>query len=280
MILKGVPSTIRALITDAEGEPAAKEIKVTVKVVKDSTGATVVAAGEAETDANGVATYELAAQSELDRFTVTWTVAEEGGTFTTIEEMVGLRLCSLPDVATSVNETLTTEKKATARDYAEQFLEDECGVAFRPTYAHECLDADGGQKLYLPHPKVSSIRSVVIGETEATQVTLTEEELGELKVYPEEGYVWRASGWAEGHRNIEVIYEHGFDNPPGQARRVAGILARHLATQRLSNLDERSTSYTTDEATYSLIVAGIRGNQTSLPEVNAFIEAWQFSEVS
>lgn len=271
MVLRGVATNIRALLTDADGEPLAKTTAVKVTAVKDSDGSTVVKDAETTVGDDGIASYTLAAQSALDRFTVTWAAA--GSTFTTVEEMVGLRLCSLAAVAEDVTETLSAERKRVAREIAEQFLEDECGVAFRPRYAHERLDGTGRDKLFLPHPKVSGVRSATVGET-----ALTSAELKDVKPY-DAGYLWREAGWTEGHQNVEVVYEHGFANPPGVARRAAAQLARHLAVKRLSNLEDRATSYSTDEATYSLITPGIRGNLTALPEVNSFLNSWQFPSV-
>lgn len=275
MVLRGVPTNIRALIVDADGEPL-KDKAVTVTVTKDSTGAAVVTDAEAgKTDASGIATYKLAAQATLDRFNATWTC--EGGTYRTVEESVGLRLCSLAQVEEDVSETLSAETKRLARDAAEQFLEDECGVAWRPRYAHETVDGTGQHKLYLPHPKLTSVRSVTIHEG-SEETTLTAGELEALRIY-DEGCIWREEAWPAGSKNVEVVYEHGFANPPGAARRCAALLARHIATKRPSNLDDRATSYATDEASYTLITAGLRGNLTALPEVNAFLQSRQFPTV-
>lgn len=271
MILKGVATKISALMVGADGEPL-KEKAATVTITRDSTGATVVSSASAgTTSAAGIATYELAAQSTLDRFVCSWVC--EGRTITTVEEMVGLRLCSLASVEEDVTETLSTERKSIAREIAEQFLEDECGVAFRPRYAHVYLDGTGGTDILLPHPQASSVRSVSVGDE-----ALSGEELEDLALY-ESGRLYREEGWTEGRRNVEIIYEHGFDNPPAQARRCAALLARHYATKRLSNLEDRSSRYETAEAIYSLITPGMRGNLTALPEVNAFLQSWQFPEV-
>ena len=272
MILRGVASNITALITGADGEPL-KEKAATVTIVRDSDGETIASGASAgNTSTTGVATYKVAAQSSLDRLKATWTC--EGSTFRTVEEIVGLRLCSLEDVSADVTQTLTTAQKALAREIAERFLEDECGVAFRPRYAHLHLDGSGGTDLYLPHPKVTTIRSVTIGEE-----TLSSEELSELELY-DEGVLYREEGWTEGRRNVDVVYEHGFEDPPPGARRCAALLARHYAVKRPTNLEDRSSRYETAEAVYTLIQPGIRGNLTSLPEVNAFIQSWQFPEVA
>lgn len=272
MVLRGSATTIKALCTGADGEPL-KTKAATVTIVRDSDGETVVSGASAGTTSTaGVASYTLAAQSQLDRLKATWTC--EGNTFRTVEEIVGLRLCSLEAVSEDVTESLSNERKQVARDIAERFLEDECGVAFRPSYAHVYLDGSGSTDLYLPHPMASSVRSVTVGETE-----LSEEELKALKLY-DEGVLYREEGWPSGRRNVEVIYEHGFDDPPPGARRCAALLARHFATKRLSNLEDRSSRYETAEAVYTLIQPGLRGNLTSLPEVNAFIQSWQFPEVA
>jgi hypothetical protein len=278
VILKGVPTKIRALIIDAEGEPKTASKSATVTITRDSTGATVVSGASAgETDANGIVTYELAAQTELDRLTAKWVC--DGVTVETVEEIVGLRLCSLADVVRDLSSEPEVELQRVARNIAERFLEDECGVAFRPRYGHEKLDGSGTAKLLLPSPKVSAVRSVKIEEPEEEVETLTAEELENLRLGEAGGVLWRPTSWPEGFHNINIVYEHGFTNPPGAARRAAALLARHIVTKRPSNLDDRATSMSTDEATYTLITAGIRGNLTGIPDVNAFIESWQFPTV-
>jgi hypothetical protein len=272
VVLKGVATNIRALITDADGKPVPKEKSVTVTIVKDSDGSTVVNAAEAgKTDENGISTYKLAAQASLDKLTATWTC--EGSTFTTVEEIVGARICSFAQITEEITgETVTDEKLRIARDIAERLLEDECGVAFRPRYAHEVLDGSGMQKLHLSHPKVSTLRSVS-SEGEALTVS-------ELKLYPAGGVIWYEQGWSTTKpQNVVAIYEHGYSAPPAQASRVCALLARHIAVKRLSNLDDRASSYSTEEATYSLITPGVRGMVTAIPEVNAFIEANQFGGI-
>lgn len=269
MVLRGSPSTISTLLTDADGEPLAKDTTVTVAITRDSDGSSVVEGAEVKTDADGVASYELAAQSTLDRFTVTWVAGT--ATFTTVEESIGLRLCSLASVVEDLDHEVAGDRQRLARDIAEQFLEDECGVAFRPRYGHVTLDGSGTETLLLPEPQVHSLRAVKIDDA-----TLTESDLEAITVYGNGGYLKRSEGWSG---RVDVIYEHGYQSPPPAARRAAAILARHLATKRPSNLEDRATTYTTDVATYALIQPGIRGAVTALPEVNAFIESWQHPEI-
>jgi hypothetical protein len=273
MVLKGVPTNIRALITDADGRPVPKETAVKVTIVKDSDGSTVVnEAGAGKTDENGIATYELAAQGSLDRLTATWKAGPS--TFTTYEEIVGARLCSFAQVTEEISgsEVLTDEKLRIARDIAEYLLEDESDVAFRPRYARETLDGSGVQKLRLSHPKVISLRSVSL-EGEALTI-------GDLRLYPAGGVIWREQGWTTTTpQNVVAIYEHGFPSPPAGAARACALLARHIAVKRLSNLDDRATAYSTEEATYALITPGVRGMVTAIPEVNAFLEANQFGGI-
>jgi hypothetical protein len=271
VVLKGVATNIRALITDADGEPVAAETKVKVTAVRDSDGHEYT--GEVKTDKEGTATYELAAQPAVDL--LTFTREGTGFTFTTYEEVVGARLCSLAQIREGISEVseeeVTEEQLAEARDIAEQVIEDECGVAFRPRYAREVLDGNGAKKLLLSHPKISALLSVEL-EEEALEVA-------DLKAYPSGGSVWREEGWTEGVQNVEVVYEHGFPYPPAQATRVCALLARHIASKRPSNLDDRATSISTEDAAYSLITPGVRGMVTAIPEVNAFISSWQFPQV-
>lgn len=272
MILRDTPAKVRAYVTDAEGEalPQKGAPGVTVAVTRDSDGE-VVTTGAASFEDNGVVVSELPPQSSVDLLTFTWTIGTT--TVVTTEEIVGARLCTLEAIAALIDSSVTpdTATLRAARDIAEQLLEAECGVAFRPRYAREVLDGSGQNKILLRHPKVSAIRSGSVDETALT--------VGDLKLYEVAGAVWSDERWVEGAQNVDIAYEHGFKVVPAQASRVCALLARHIATKRPSNMDDRATSYSTDEATYSLITPGVRGMATAIPEVNAFIEAWRFPTV-
>jgi hypothetical protein len=241
-----------------------------VTIVRDSDGLEVATGAGADMEADGILAFELPAQVLLDRLTATWEVGEM--TVITTEEIVGARLCTLEAVAAGVisSDGPDPDLVRAARDIAERFLEEECRVALRPRYGRAVLDGSGQPKLLLPAPMVFAVRAVRIDGA------LVEDE---CRLYPEAGVIWRRGGWPEGVLNVDIVYEHGYSVPPAAAGRCAQLLARHLVTKRPTNLDDRSTQISTDEATYSLVVPGLRGAATSLPEVNAFIESNYFPGV-
>lgn len=274
MILRKAPAKIGVTVTDADGveiDPEeSAEPAVTVTVVQDSDGETIVEEQAATYVSGGLYTYELSPADlpGVELLRASWEVADDGGTFETVVEVVGGWLCTLEEIQAAFAGAATAKTMAqltTGRMIAEALLEDECGVAFRPRYARETLEG-GVSEVLLGNPRPLRLISV----TDADDVALDLDEITLARV----GTMKRDTPFPAG--DLEVVYEHGWERPPAGAARAAAQLARFAIAERPSNLDDRATSYTTDLATYTLITPGLRGAVTSLPEVNAFISRYGY----
>jgi hypothetical protein len=264
-VLRSVTSTLR--FPAYGGEEAEFSGEPTVKITRDSDGAVVEHAAVEKVPAGDEIeffTVEIGGDDlpDLDLLTLEWT--DGSSTYTTYAEVVGGRMCSLDQIQEDVTEAIPTLRLEQAREAAQRLLEDECAVAWRPRYARTLIDGKGRQKVSLPDCMVIQLRSVKVEGSEV--------DLADVVLYEDTGTIYKSGGWSSGARNIEVIYDHGFAHAPQQAGRACALLGRHFATKRLSNMDDRSTSYSTDEATYTLITPGVRGMATAIPEVNVFIQ--------
>lgn len=255
------------LLRDVGGDLIlAEEISApTVTVTRDSDG-TEVSTGPA-TGSSGAWSYAItpAQVPEVELLHAEW--VSSGATYRTETEVVGGFLCSVAEVQAAVDDDSKTEEEVEdARDWAEDWLERECRVAFRPRYASERLDGTGSGSLFLSNPKASSVITATVGGTAVS---------GDIVVDPV-GVLTQDGTWTEGTRNVEVSYVHGWSSAPGPVRNAAILLARHRLLEDPSNAFERATSYTTEEATYSLVTPGVRGSSTPIPEVNAVINAYRY----
>lgn len=170
----------------------------------------------------GLYRYTLAPQATLELFTLQWE-----GTFggvvqriTTQVEVVSGYVVSLADLkAESGMGTKTDAQLAETRQWFEDLAESYCGVAFVPRYARELLDGDGTFELELAHPYPRSVLSCKIGGVAQTGTATWD-------LY-EEGMIVRDTGsFAVGRRNVEIIYEHGFDAAPSDIREAALVAVR------------------------------------------------------
>jgi hypothetical protein len=181
--------------------------------------------------ATGHYTYTLAPQSVLERFQLVWE-----GTFggvvqrqTSYVEVVGGYYASLADIraedSLSNTSLFPNEKLAEARQWFEDKAERFCGVAFVPRYARDVLDGKGSTRLKLLHNRPRTLISAKFDGVAQTTTT--------WDLYEDDGsagYIVASSSFPAGYRNVEVIYEHGFDGPDSDMREAAltAIRARLL----------------------------------------------------
>jgi hypothetical protein len=159
--------------------------------------------------------YTLAPQSVLERFQLIWE-----GTFggvvqrqTSFVEVVGGYVVSLVDLqAESGLSTKTPAELAEARQWFEDRAEDFCGVAFVPRYARDVLDGNGSRKLDILHARP---RTIISAKFDGVAQTTTTWDLYDA------GYIVAPSAFPYGFRNIELIYEHGYDAAPSDIRDAA-----------------------------------------------------------
>lgn len=102
------------------------------------------------------------------------------------------------------------------------------GVALTPTVATEYRDGTGAAELYLgrhnpwaePTPRPVSVTSITIIDTDGTETSFTESELADVVAYPHK-LVRRSGRFPVGHRNIKVVYTHGYTTPPADIKTAA-----------------------------------------------------------
>lgn len=265
-------ATITAVATDGSGaqiEP--DEAKVTI--TRDSDGE-VIASEQSATVEGALLSYEVAAEDvpRVDLLRVEWEIAMGGKTAAIVHEVgvVGAFVCSLSEIRDAIGNATDAEISdaalAVARAKAEALLEGRCNVAFRPSYMRERRRGDGTDELFVSRPRLLSVRSASIGGQAIS--------LGELAPSIS-GTITRTTPWPEGVE-VEVVYEHGYPAPPDDVREAAIKLARDYAIADPSNYDQRAGRIETAEAVYGfLTTAGAGGAETSIPEVNAVIQAYR-----
>lgn len=284
-LLRSTGATISVTLTKA-GEPVEAEGLPTVVITRENGESLVASSASTKDAAKGVYTYTLTpAQTALvDILKAEWT-AKIGGVagevFTTHHEIVGDTLASLSAIEASLpaGTTANEAELQEALELAEDWLEDACGVAFRPRYARDELDGTGGLDIRLVHPRPLALRTIKLGSiTGANRTALTESEVNEVQLYPG-GKAFRLAGWWPGRLNVEVTYEHGYRQVPKQVNRAAVRLARHFLIEDVTDYDGRASSISTEQAHYTLITPGLRGAITAIPEVNVVIENFTFMGV-
>jgi hypothetical protein len=271
-VLRNTEPTLTFAIT-SDGDPADADAPPTVDVLReDGTSLVDDAATTAGQAGDGLYTYPLAAANtaQLDALTVRLnaTINGDAHRFDFIVEVAGGHLFTIAEARSldplGDEATYPLEDILAARIAVEAALEDACGVAFVPRYARAKLDGNGKTDLLLPNVEPRALIAVTVDGT-----ALDSGELAEVELL-EEGVLYRAAGWAEGRRNVEVKYEHGFSRVPGRVNRAALQLARHVLVD--SPISDRTTSLTTEDGTVQVFVTpGVRGAVFAIPEANAVV---------
>ncbi len=151
------------------------------------------------------------------------------------------------------------------RTLVEESLEDACGVAFVPRYRREIVSGRGTTQIVLSQPRVTEIRSVTLDGVAVTP----------LAAPSAQGVSYMPAGWAQGRGNYVVAYEHGYPFAPARVKYAALRLAKRWMVD--SPVDERATSVSTEDGTFSLVTPGMRGAMFDLPEVNAVVQMYDLN---
>lgn len=101
------------------------------------------------------------------------------------------------------------------------------GVAMLPTTSTEYYDGDGTDTLYLAHhnpwsestPRPVTLTSVTVIATDDTETAFTADELADVVKYPDR-LVRRSGTFTAGHRNIKVVYAHGYATTPDDIKQA------------------------------------------------------------
>ena len=243
---------------------------VTVGVTRDD-GTVLVAAGAATSGGGAAArTFNLTTThtSLLDRLVVTWT-SSTLGVDGQVVEVVGDYLFSVAQAkALTSLANKTSAEIIEKRTLVEVLLENACGVAFVPRYSRKSFNGTAGYHLLLP-PRTTAIRSVKLDGTLVTDIST-------LRLLPT-GELYFPSGWTRGFANYEVAFEHGYSDGAERfaASDAALTWARYLLVK--GPIDERTTSMSTEDGTFSLLTPGRGGSVSGIPSVDAFIQSHNLS---
>lgn len=255
LVLRNADSKIRATFTGPDGEATAPT-SPTVTITRDSDGEVIADAESATLVSAGVVSYTIPAADipDVDLLHVSWSGTGASAPDDEVE-VVGGFLCSLEEI----DDDAQTARRL--REQAEQWLEDACGVAFRPRYKREVLSAmPPVLDLLLSRPLVRSITSITQDDV---AVDLDDVTVGET--------VYRDAGW---YGSVEVVYEHGYTTPPEPIRRAVVKLAQFASTGG----DNRISRFREDDQEVWLAVPGVSG-ETGIPEVDSAIDQYRFYAV-
>lgn len=239
-VTRNVPRSLDATFyvgetpTDATGA-------VTVDVTRES-GDSLYASQATTNVGPGVYRYQLPAQTDLDVLTLTYTGTFSGDAQSQAltVEIVGGQLVTVAELRAEQgladNTKFPLQDLLDIREAVEDFVEDYCGVAFRPRYARDVIDGDGTAELLL-----SRMRPVTI-----IDVTVDGDTVDPSGWYLyDDGRVVRDSGYfpTTARRNVEIRYEHGHPTPPADLRRAVARLARLWLLDANNAIPDRATSY-------------------------------------
>jgi hypothetical protein len=258
MITLAVQYDVDGVATDPTPDTA------TVTVTR-ADGAVLVDDQNASDGDDGLFTYTIPAEDNdrLDTLTAAWTSAL--GTVTTVTEIVGGFIFSLSELqdhltANRVTGTYTAAQKIAVRTIVETKLEKACGQAFVPRYTRTTVSGTGTSNLLLA-PRTTAIRSVTIDDVAQT----VEDETYDATT----GLVYWPTVWTAGTSNIVVGFEHGHPYPPEDIKQAALTWAKSLLVA--GPIDDRTTSLSTEDGTFSLSTPGIRGSVSGIPAVDQAI---------
>lgn len=203
----------------------------------------------------------------LDLYDVLWTWPN-GQTRRTAFELVGSFLFAISDMKAFDNQ-LNVQTAAVLRDLREEIesaFEEWGNQAFTRRGFREFRDGDGTDTLFLDR---WGLASVVAGKVDG--VALTSPQLLDIHAYPTGRVVRETGSWPVGHRNIELLVEHGPSIPEPKVSRAGLIYARYIAGAGLLDREERATAVFTDGGEgYRLTIAG-RDGFTGLPNVDSVL---------
>jgi hypothetical protein len=233
------PFAVDGVLTDADGA-------VTVTITRqDGTALATGAATTKPVGTTGVYRYSLAAQTNLDLLTLTYTGTWSGAVQTEVQhvEIVGDFILSLSECrgldarfAAAATPLISDADIRRVRAEVEDAIEAEAGAAFVPRYARETISGRGGNGLLLGHTYPRTVRSVRSYTAAATYTAWDSTQLAAI-TYDDSGLLgsW-TDAYTYGTRNLVVEYEHGLYPTPTLIRRAARALFK------LKMLEDQATT--------------------------------------
>ena len=240
----------------------------TVSITRDD-GTLVTHSAVTVDETTASVTVPASENTLLDSLTVTWTatIAGEPQVYEDTVEVAGGFLFSIAQaLATSGLGGKTEEDIRGVRTLVETALEQACGVAFVPRYSRMFVSGNGLSTYLLP-PRVTAIRSLKVDGVAATDVDT-------MLVLPS-GELYYPTGFTRGFSNYEIAFEHGHPYPPPRVSAAALLWAKTILVS--GPMDDRALTYSTEDASYTMAVPGMRGSVSGIPEVDATIAAYSLN---
>lgn len=275
-ILAGAPATLAWQPVDSDGEAAAPEGLVTVGVAR-ADGTTLLAAGTATAGAGSdPRTVALTGTqtAALDVLTATW-VDAGGGSATTYHEVVGAHYFTVAEVRAAQADLASpadypTAAIAEARAQVEAEFEGIVGFAFVPRYARVRIPGKSADALVLPHWYPRTVRAVWGYTTASAYTPFDTDALDDLEL-DDSGVIrpYAVGAFTRGTDYV-VAYEHGWNAPPADVKRVALIRLRAFLNEPGRPIPSGATQFTSQEGTvvFATIPGGERGRRTGYPDVD------------
>lgn len=240
-----------------------------------------VLTGANATDEAGTGVYsftldDVTHTSRLDVLTLTWTGLFGGLTRKWVDQVdvVGNRmfeLAELKNLPTALNPVPTDETLEAARRQVEDAIEEATGRAWIRRYARDRFDGTGKVKTFLTKTPARALIAVKFdGSTQDTAGWTLQANTGQLRTDGD------AIPTANAGQNIDVLYEHGADNPPDDLRLAGLRWARHLIAGPASELPDRAMQVSYDWGSYRLTMASVE-YPSGLPDVDAVIGRYCYS---
>jgi hypothetical protein len=209
--------------------------------------------------------------STLDVYDVLWTMPDASLRSTRFE-LVGTFLFTIASLqafdAELANET--TYPPARVRDIRET-VEDrfaQCArVSFTRRGMRDYLDGDSTCVLFTSWPQVRRVVSVKVDGVAQDVTNVKSYNTGRLEL------VSGVFPW--GRRNIEVLYEHGYDPVPSPAAEAGKIYARELIVKGAFDDMARATSVQTELGLMRISQAA--QGRVGVPEVDAVLADWGYA---
>ncbi len=274
LVLRNSAETITATFYNGETATNVSTGSMTVGIV-DEAGNTVVSPGASTTTSStGVYEYDLAAQADLKRLTVTWSgTFGSAMSFETEHEVIG-NFYTTPievrnmDSISGETSTFPTADLVEAITWATTVIDEYTGASWAYRYERDVLDGTGGDHLKLSKMFPRKILSASIDGT-----ALSASEISDIALH-ENGVIIRGDGvWSftEPGKKVIVEYEHGVQKtPPSDITWAAKTLARYHLIEQVSRIPDRAMSISSEFGNIQLAQPGMN-KPTPLPEINTIL---------
>lgn len=273
--LRDAAHPLRLALDDADGE----HLSATAVTVAVTDSAGVAVAGSPFTAVQDDArtwvwetSLPAASAGVLDVYDVVWT-ATIGATTerrrTQIEIVSGFlfELAALREALGVDQARVPGWMLRRARDAAEDLFEHQTRPSFRRRGRRITLDGPGGPLLPVPDLYPRRLVSATIDGT-----ALSAGQLAEVAPYEWGAFDWEEGTWTAGRRNLNVFYEHGYDQVPEHIERAALTLAKSYLQP--ASAPANATSETTGEGiTFRLVVASPDA-PAGIPAVDAVLSQY------